>query len=706
MRSELRRWIAWCSAIAAALACAAEAAPAGLAERIKAWSASLPIARAETRDELAAISDGMCAHLLSTARTVPDVNWLRPAILLQREGDKHPLVLLAVAYLSEVDPSIARSGPLYAEAIRALRDSKAPDELLFAALRRASGEARTERDETTADGYDRLAIGTYLALASAPDAGERLDALTLNGMNLAEDLPLALGGEFIQRLDAAASVDECLRETVGGVFDVQAAWGERGTRYAYKTSDAEFNRFDERLRKASDRLRKAWQLDPRRPYAAAALITVAMGGGTPRDESIETWFARAMEARDDYYQAYSKVLWALRPRWGGSHEAMLEFGRRALEQGRFDTGVPNVYLDAIVGVLGDGGDLAMLRPPAVLANIERIADGNQKSGIASRRQTTDLLRILCLVERGDHAAARAVLDEPGFSWSESLALRVGVVPSVVERDVRALASAARDAVQAGDAAFKGGRFGEASSQYRAALKELTDRGAPEAELAAVRSRLATAEMTAAYESGEWVERCMQPNLPGWARLFGQWWWDGNSLIGGGQQIAPKLALLVPLGPRYECRCRLREGGRRWANAEVALFLNYTPLDDDVSYRSVSWYPNQREIRLWGRRAAAPIVVKVPSKEARVVPPLELDIQVWDESIVIKSSGKTLYAGPLPVAPVQQGGVLAVGARWPLVSDASVQFSDFSIRKLTTKPLELQPGAATATATTPAKERTP
>jgi len=106
--------------------------------------------------------------------------------------------------------------------------------------------------------------------------------------------------------------------------------------------------FSDHLAKARTALTKAWQLQAGRPLAPARMIEVAMG--ETGAEEMRTWFDRAIAAQIDYPQAWSKLRWGLRPRWSGSHEAMLALGVRAVETKRFDTDVPRKFFDCISDV--------------------------------------------------------------------------------------------------------------------------------------------------------------------------------------------------------------------------------------------------------------------------------------------------------------------------------------------------------------------
>ncbi len=86
------------------------------------------------------------------------------------------------------------------------------------------------------------------------------------------------------------------------------------------------------------------------------MMAAFMGGGRVPDETLRTWFDRTVAAQFDYNPAYGEMLWYLRPRWGGSHEAMLAFGRACLETKRFDTVVPSTFIRAVDDVSSEVDD--------------------------------------------------------------------------------------------------------------------------------------------------------------------------------------------------------------------------------------------------------------------------------------------------------------------------------------------------------------
>src|SRR5262249_25856486 len=94
----------------------------------------------------------------------------------------------------------------------------------------------------------------------------------------------------------------------------------------------------------------AWKLDPKAPEAAAELIGVTMVTGGLIGETTRFWFDESVRAQFDFPLAYDRYLWSLRPRWGGSHGRLLDFGHECLATARFDIEVPWRFHNAIESV--------------------------------------------------------------------------------------------------------------------------------------------------------------------------------------------------------------------------------------------------------------------------------------------------------------------------------------------------------------------
>ena len=159
---------------------------------------------------------------------------------------------------------------------------------------------------------------------------------------------LRRNGAAVQQVVTDANGFAWLALVLGGQYEIDEAWRARGGGYANTVSDKGWHDFAAHLAKAKTALTKAWKQEPRRPLAPTLMVTVEMGDGGA--EEMRTWFERAVEAQIDYPQAWSDMRWGMRPRWHGSHEALLALGARAVDTKRFDTDVPRKLFDCIKDV--------------------------------------------------------------------------------------------------------------------------------------------------------------------------------------------------------------------------------------------------------------------------------------------------------------------------------------------------------------------
>jgi hypothetical protein len=133
--------------------------------------------------------------------------------------------------------------------------------------------------------------------------------------------------------------------TYQGVFNIHWAWDARGGGWANTVTQDGWRLFGQRLNDAATALEKAWELDPSNAEAATNMITVELGQGQGRPR-MEKWFKRAINADPDNLTAYNHKLYYLEPKWHGSQEDMLAFGRECLQDGNWKARVPFILVDA------------------------------------------------------------------------------------------------------------------------------------------------------------------------------------------------------------------------------------------------------------------------------------------------------------------------------------------------------------------------
>lgn len=129
-----------------------------------------------------------------------------------------------------------------------------------------------------------------------------------------------------------------------GAFYTQYAWHARGYQFADKVTDDGWRRFADRLAEAEKALGKAWELNPRDERIAKEMITVELGQGKGRAR-MELWFKRATDLNPKYYPAFDSKRNYLEPKWHGSPEEMLKFGRECVNSQKWSGNVPLILLD-------------------------------------------------------------------------------------------------------------------------------------------------------------------------------------------------------------------------------------------------------------------------------------------------------------------------------------------------------------------------
>jgi len=192
----------------------------------------------------------------------------------------------------------------------------------------------------------------------------RLDAPSMDSLLKRQAIAL------IEILDKARAVPDWVREFALGRAYLAAAWQRRGDGGGSTVTEAGWEGWRQNLVHARQHFTRSWELNPRDPSAATYMIEVAMGDGGEKKE-MRAWFDRAVAAQLDFFDAYRSYIWALRPRWHGSHEEMLLFGDELLRTGRFDTCVPFYYFKVVADVASEQSDAkAIYERPEIAGNLK------------------------------------------------------------------------------------------------------------------------------------------------------------------------------------------------------------------------------------------------------------------------------------------------------------------------------------------------
>lgn len=253
--------------------------------------------------------------------------------------------------------------------------------LLLRDLDMRSGTEETAKEESDA----------FAALASSRGwDGENARVLwwlRRNGASWSDDaLTESIWGEGAKE-SAGAATNAWLREMMLGAEARRNAW--RAAEKDPGSTEDPRSAFGRELERARGHFARASELEPGLPEGPWQMVGVLHGDPT----EARRWFDETVRREFDCPGVREQMLWGLRPRWGGSVEAMLAFGDECYETGRFDTDVPAFWAVARFAAASELGDRweAAFRGAETLARANRIADAILEDPEASSRSRIDAL---------------------------------------------------------------------------------------------------------------------------------------------------------------------------------------------------------------------------------------------------------------------------------------------------------------------------
>jgi ribosomal protein L31 len=241
--------------------------------------------------------------------------------------------------------------------------------------------------------------------------------------------------EFVRRLEEQKGSDPWIVALLRGWMHIRLGWQARTGGTADTVSDEGWEKFFDHMEDARLSLRRAHELHPEYPEAAAAMVYVRMAH---EDEaSLREWLDRAVAAQFDYWEAYTDALWAMMPRWGGTHQAMLRLGQEALETGRFDTSIPELYPYALRMISQDYDESSVqeiFKGPKVYERLRDYCNGYA----AARPEVAKKMRsalVLFAWAAGRMSAAAAIYHELGEDFVDEPTSYIKVDLDLLKRDI-------------------------------------------------------------------------------------------------------------------------------------------------------------------------------------------------------------------------------------------------------------------------------
>ena len=366
----------------------------------------------------------------------------------------------------------------------------------------------------------------------------------------------------VAAIERADWIDPWVRLHYSGLAHSREAWEARGHGWAKDVKPEAWKAFEAAAALARRDLEEAWRLRPDRPEAAYEMIS-ASTDSPAAGESARFWFDRAVAAQMDFIPAYTTLLKDLLPRWGGSYEQMLAFGREALDTRRFDTDVPLVLLDAVKSVADDqsdeeggtGGEPVFAWPQTYPLLVRMLEGYSREPSRAQERSRFESLWAVVADRAGrkkealDHLAAAGYHLHPDAVWR----LKRETPEEFVGRVALQAGEGAADA-ERGDALRAAFDSVGAISAYEASRRK-----EPSPHVARLlRGRIAALRIEEALEAGRWTRLLPDsPDLAGWKQKLGTWrvTKDG-SLVGTSGRRGLLITSDARVGPEFEVRGRL------------------------------------------------------------------------------------------------------------------------------------------------------
>jgi len=180
------------------------------------------------------------------------------------------------------------------------------------------------------------------------------DTPFIEAYEAADELRRAISSNSKQEDDMLPVLIDCFQTrwpqeargmTLCGWAAVQLAWNRRGSGYADSVTDQGWKDFARYLDEAERCLKRSWAMDSTNSGTAVAMMQVELGQGRGRDR-MELWSRRAMTIDPTCYDAAYAKAWYLQPKWHGSEEDAIAFGRDCVESKEWKGRVPLMLWEA------------------------------------------------------------------------------------------------------------------------------------------------------------------------------------------------------------------------------------------------------------------------------------------------------------------------------------------------------------------------
>jgi hypothetical protein len=347
------------------------------------------------------------ARYMTAAVNFIGSNWpgATPSELLREERSfdlddvKQPGLLFMIGL---VEPPTARRRDAFTKALSLFPDSTYPKFIWFMAAVEADSAIR-KANVTTSPAGDALAL-EYLKEGLNDDSFTPGEMSALRWIFDENDMDVFFRRQeqaVVDAFNSSTKVEPWMKGYIEGVHFINEAWRARGEDWAANVTQQGWQGFETNQASATEYLVKSWNEYPHDPAAARKMIKVCMGD-QGAGKSMRTWFDRAVAADFDFSPAYYQYRFGIRPKWGGSYDAMRAFGRECAATGRYDTTVPYELVLTALDISRDANDKGdQFKDPQIADQTLRVLD----TYLAQQRP--------CIHVAFSHTLAAIVADKAG-----------------------------------------------------------------------------------------------------------------------------------------------------------------------------------------------------------------------------------------------------------------------------------------------------
>jgi hypothetical protein len=464
-------------------------------------------------------------------------------------------------------------------------------------------------------------------------------------------------------------VDPWLREMVAGQLQTRAAWNARGGDWSDTVTRDMWAEFKGHLWEARKHLTKAYWMEPSLPESCGEMITVCMGEG--KKNELRKWFDRAVGLQFDYGPAYDKYRLSILPRWFGSHAGMFAFGTECLNTKRFDTVVPQVYLDVLNSILRETEDVRSLfytytnLYPQVLSLY---------SNTPSSAVDSFWLGMYAWGAR-DYTTATEAFSHSSYKYAERYLSRMGGESNILGEIQLGASSLSTKAEQA---RALSGR--EAFEDAKVLYLELLADPAMDSECATLfaHTQIEKNRILAGLKSGKWFGFMPPENMAGWTPEGCRWEYNEAGWLQGTPTTRyARLFCVEPIGDNFELKGELDTGGV----PRAGIIFGYSDKLGE-QYSSFRMNPPNaglfRNIDEKGKKYLSD--VSVPGTNA-------FHIQVWNKKVTVYLNGKQIFKNE-SLQPDGWGrgvGLIGLGDYYYIPDGKVMRYRNLQLRRLQRNP---------------------